>query len=93
MDKMELQKTAEHVVELEARIFDWRGNVPGWIEELSRLREAIKNLIRNPQDEKDPTRDAFLRCLELKTNRCQEHVLKRANWTDTRHSPAFFRYY
>jgi hypothetical protein len=92
MDKMELQKTAEHVIELEARIFDWRGNVPGWIEELSRLRETIKNLIRDPQDEKDSTRDAFLRCLEVKTNRCQEDVLKRSRWMEMRTEPAMFSY-
>jgi hypothetical protein len=84
MDKLELQQTAQDVVDLEARIYNWRGNVTGWIKELSQLREAIENLTRDALGDNDPNEEAFLKCLELITDRCWEHVLKRAHGRDIR---------
>jgi Flp pilus assembly CpaF family ATPase len=59
MDTMELQKTAEHVIELEARILNWRGSVREWMKELSRLRETIENLICTASNDKDSNKEAF----------------------------------
>jgi hypothetical protein len=93
MEKMELQQTAEHVIDLEARIINWRGNAAGWMKELSRLGEAIDNLSREALCDKNPVQEAFLKCLRHKTNRCREHVSNRADGVDMRNKANFFSYY
>jgi len=77
MNKTELQNTAECVIDLEARIISWTGTVSQWLKELSRLREIIEKLIRIAFAGNDPAEKAFVQCLELKTNKCREYVLKR----------------
>jgi hypothetical protein len=93
MDKMDLQKTAEQVIDLEARIINWRGNVSGWMKELSRLGEAIEGLRRDTLCGKDPTQEAFLKCLQHKTSRCRERVLTRADGIDAKNEHSFFNCY
>jgi hypothetical protein len=84
MDKMELQNAAEGVVDLEANITSWTGNVSQWIRELSRLHETIEELIRVAFDSNDPIEKAFVKCLQLKMDKCREYVLKRSDRTDIR---------
>jgi hypothetical protein len=93
MDKMDLQQTAEQVIDLEARIINWRGNAAGWMKELSRVGEAIESLKRGTLDGKDPIQEAFLKCLQHKTNRCRERVLKRADGIDVKYEPGLLSYY
>jgi hypothetical protein len=93
METMELQKTAENVIDLEARIVNWRGNVAGWLSELSRLGDDIENLNRETLCDKDPIQEAFLKCLQHKTDYCREQVLSRADIMDMTVVPILPRYY
>lgn len=77
MDKMELQNTAQRVVDLEARITSWTGTVSQWLKDLSPLHEIIEKLVRAALDSNDPIERAFVQCLQLKTDKCREYVLKR----------------
>jgi hypothetical protein len=93
MVKMDLQQTAESVINLESRIINWRGNAAGWMDELSRVGEAIEDLNRQTECEKNPVQEAFLKCLQNKTNRCREHVLNRAEGMDARNKLGFYSDY
>jgi ribosomal 50S subunit-associated protein YjgA (DUF615 family) len=90
---MDLQQTAEQVIDLEAGIINWRGNAAGWMKELSRLGEAIESLEHDTLDGKDPIQEEFLKCLQHKTNCCRERVLKRADRIDAQNEPGFLSYY
>jgi hypothetical protein len=93
METMELQQTAENAIDLEARIVNWHGNVAGWLNELSRLGDAIENLSRDALYEKDPVQEEFLKCLQIKTNQCREHALNRADIMEMAAESSLPRYY
>jgi hypothetical protein len=93
METMELQKTAENVIDLEARIVNWHGSVAGWLDELSRLGDTIESLSNEALCDKDPIQEAFLKCLQHKTDDCREQVLNRADIMETTVVPILPRYY
>jgi archaellum component FlaC len=93
MEIMELQRTAENVIDLEARIVNWHGSVAGWMNELSRLGETIENLSDESLCDKDPIQEAFLNSLQHKTNHCREQVLSRADIMEMVVAPILPRYY
>jgi hypothetical protein len=93
MEKMDLQQTAENVIDLESRMINWRGSVAGWLNELSRLGESIENMSRDTRCDKDPVQEEFLKCLQLKTNHCREHVLSRVEVMGMATTPVFPSYY
>ena len=78
MNRLEVQQTAEQVINLEARIISWNGNVPAWIEELAQLHDTINTLLHQATDEHDTIGESFLKCLELITDQCRQRVIKRA---------------
>jgi hypothetical protein len=90
MENSQLQKVAEQVIDVEARIVTWDGNITEWARDLIRLRALIQQLLTTASTMRDTTQEDFLKCLLQKTNRCWENVLSRARWMVARHNPVTF---
>jgi hypothetical protein len=85
MKNNQIQKIAEQVLDVEARIVNWDGSITEWARDLIRLRKIIQELLDTACRMRDTNQEEFLKCLLNKTNLCRENVLHRARWMTARH--------